>query len=212
MNRTQAACFITVEGSEGAGKSTNIEVLSEVLGEHQIEFYLTREPGGTELAEELRELILRPREEPVDDLTELLMIFAARRQHVCNEILPRLAAGVWVVCDRFTDATYAYQGYARGIAAPYIDTLKSWVQEGLTPDLTLYFDVLPEVGAARIANRGHDRVEREKLAFFNAVREGYLDLAAREARIQVLDASQALEAVQQDVRVRVGKFIADQLI
>ncbi len=211
MNRPQSACFITIEGSEGAGKSTNIEVLSEVLDERQIEFYLTREPGGTELAEELRELILRPREEPVDDLTELLMIFAARRQHVCNEILPRLAEGVWVVCDRFTDATYAYQGYARGIPAPYIDTLKSWVQEDLTPDLTLYFDVLPEVGAARIANRGHDRVEQEKMAFFAAVREGYLDLAAREARIQVLDASQALDVVQQDVRDRVRRFVADQL-
>lgn len=210
MGQTTRGCFITVEGSEGAGKSTNLNILSDVLSEHQIEFYLTREPGGTALAEELRELILRPREEPVDGLTELLMIFAARRQHVCNEILPRLAQGVWVVCDRFTDATYAYQGRARGIAEHYIDTLKAWVQEDLTPDLTLYFDVAPEVGAARIADRGHDRLEQEQKAFFNAVRSGYLDLAAKEARIQILDASQALEAVQEDVRARFSQFVVGQ--
>lgn len=207
MSIATRAHFITVEGSEGAGKSTNIQILMEVLEERRIAYYSTREPGGTELAEELRTMVLQPRDENVDDLTELLLIFAARRQHVKNVIEPRLKRGEWVICDRFTDASYAYQGAARGLDRSIIDTLRDWVQEGLEPDLTLYFDVSPEIGAQRIANREHDRLEQERFEFFTAVRAGYLELARRESRINIIDASAELAQVQASVQALFEQYV-----
>lgn len=200
--------FITLEGTEGAGKSTNLDVLCAELSDAGIDFYQTREPGGTDLAEALRTLLLEPRQEPVDPLTELLMMFAARRQHIQVEIRPRLARGQWVVCDRFTDATFAYQGYARGVSLARIGELEQWVQESLQPDLTLYLDVDPSVGAARIADRDKDRLEREDEAFFQRVRKGYLERAAQHARFRVIDAAQDLDAVGDEIRRVVGAFLA----
>ena len=203
----QPGRFITVEGSEGAGKSTNISVLCAALDAEGIDYYCTREPGGTVFAEEIRELLLKPREERFDNLTELLLIFAARRQHVVNVIQPRITTGQWVVCDRFTDATYAYQGSGRGLPLEWIDTLRLWVQGSLEPDITLYLDLAPEVGAARIADRELDRLEREQRAFFEAVRQGYLELASRNSRIRIIDASQNLTDVGRQVRTAIEEFL-----
>ena len=203
----QPGRFITVEGSEGAGKSTNISVLCAALDAEGIDYYCTREPGGTAFAEEIRELLLKPREERFDNLTELLLIFAARRQHVVNVIQPRITTGQWVVCDRFTDATYAYQGSGRGLPLEWIDTLRLWVQGSLEPDITLYLDLAPEVGAARIADRELDRLEREQRAFFEAVRQGYLELASRNSRIRIIDASQNLTDVGRQVRAAIEEFL-----
>ena len=208
---TNVGKFVTVEGSEGAGKSTNIAIICEVLEQHGIDYHCTREPGGTEMAEEIRELILRPREEVVDPIAELLLMFAARRQHVSREISPRLTQGVWVVCDRFTDATIAYQGYGRGLDLDWITTLTQWVQQGLTPDLTMYFDLPPEVGAARIAEREQDRLEQERRDFFDRVRTGYLKLAETEKRFRVVDASMTLAEVGDEVRAIFEDYVQKAL-
>ena len=213
MANTQShtARFVTVEGSEGAGKSTNLATICEALDVRGVDYYCTREPGGTELAEELRELVLRQRDETVDGLAELLMMFAARRQHVTQVIQPRLDSGCWVICDRFTDATVAYQGFGRGLSLDWISTLKDWVQQGLEPDLTLYFDIPPEVGAARIADREQDRLEQERRDFFHKVREGYLHLADTNARIKVVDASQNLTEVREEVLVFFNHYLDQEL-
>jgi dTMP kinase len=201
--------FITLEGSEGAGKSTNLDTLCTLLSRHDIDFYRTREPGGTPMAEALRVTMLDAWEESVDGMTELLLVFAARNQHLNNEIKPRLARGQWVVCDRFTDATYAYQGVARGLPTRYVEQLEQWVQGDLRPDLTLYLDLDPAIGKSRIAGRQQDRMEREQLAFFQAVRQGYLERAASEPRIRTIDASQALAAVSADLTAAVEAFLAE---
>ena len=206
------ARFITVEGSEGAGKSTNLAIICDALEARGIDYYCTREPGGTELAEQIRALVLEAREEVVDGVAELLLMFAARRQHVTQVIQPKLASGCWVVCDRFTDATVAYQGFGRGLNLEWIDTLRAWVQQGLEPDITFYFDVPPEVGAARIADREQDRLEQEHAEFFNKVRAGYLELAERHARIKVIDASQSLTEVEDAVRRLISKYLDAELI
>ena len=203
----QPGRFITVEGSEGAGKSTNISVLCSALDADGIDYHCTREPGGTAFAEEIRALLLKPREERFDHLTELLLLFAARRQHVVNVIQPRITSGQWVVCDRFTDATYAYQGSGRGLPLEWIDSLRLWVQGSLEPDITLYLDLAPEVGAARIADRELDRLERERQAYFEAVRQGYLELASRHSRIRIIDASQNLADVGRQVRTTIEAYI-----
>ncbi|MGD8832811.1 MAG: dTMP kinase, partial [Pseudomonadales bacterium] len=167
--------FITLEGGEGVGKSTNLEVVVKRVEAAGHPVLTTREPGGTPLAEEIRDLFLEVRAEPVAGITELLLIFAARAQHLETVIRPALAAGTWVVCDRFTDATYAYQGGGRGLSTSKIEALETLVQGTLQPDLTLYLDVPVNVGQARIANRAHDRMEREAVAFYEAVRAVYLD-------------------------------------
>ncbi len=202
--------FITLEGSEGAGKSTNLDTLCELLRAHDIDFYRTREPGGTPMAEALRTVMLDAWDEQVDGMTELLLVFAARNQHLNNEIKPRLARGQWVVCDRFTDATYAYQGVARGIPTDYVEQLERWVQGDLRPDLTLYLDLDPAIGKQRIADRSQDRLEQEQLAFFQAVRDGYLQRAQREPRICTIDAAQPLADVQAALSAEVYKFLAAQ--
>lgn len=193
--------FITLEGPEGAGKSTNRDYLAARLREQGLDVVLTREPGGTPLAEKIRELLLAPSDEAMAADTELLLVFAARAQHLAQVIRPALARGAVVLCDRFTDATYAYQGGGRGLSVARIATLEQFVQGGLRPDLTLIFDLPVEVGLARAAARGRlDRFEQEGQAFFEAVRHAYLQRAEREPhRYSRLDAAQSLDAVQRAI-------------
>jgi dTMP kinase len=168
--------FITFEGIDGAGKSTQIQVVADTLRARGIELVITREPGGTPLAESLRTLVLN---EPMDAATETLLLFAARSDHLERVLRPALAAGRWVLCDRFTDATYAYQAGGRGVPAERIATLEQWVHPDLQPDLTLLFDVPPEVAAQRLTQaRPADRFESEQIGFFDAVRRHYLERAA----------------------------------
>ncbi|WP_210395271.1 dTMP kinase [Motiliproteus sediminis] len=193
--------FITVEGTEGVGKSTNIAFVEQLLQQRGIAYELTREPGGTPLAESIRELLLAPRDETVDPDCELLLVFAARAQHLRTRIQPALAAGRWVLCDRFTDATYAYQGGGRGLNGEHIVALEALVQRELRPDLTLLLDVPVEIGMARARGRGAlDRFEQEQLSFFERVRAAYLRRAAEEPqRFRVIDASVSLPEVQQQL-------------
>ncbi|QXI42167.1 dTMP kinase [Pseudomonas wayambapalatensis] len=193
--------FITLEGPEGAGKSTNREYLAARLREQGVDVVMTREPGGTPLAERIRELLLAPSDEAMAADTELLLMFAARAQHLAEVIRPALARGVVVLCDRFTDATYAYQGGGRGLPVERIAVLEDFVQGALRPDLTLVFDLPVEVGLARAAARGRlDRFEQEGQAFFEAVRQAYLQRAAQAPqRYSLLDAGQSLEAVQRAI-------------
>ncbi|WP_027951013.1 dTMP kinase [Haliea salexigens] len=190
--------FITVEGGEGAGKSTNIAGIQAYLQSRGVDLVVTREPGGTRLGEDVREVLLRPREEPVVPMAELLLLFAARAQHVEDVILPALGAGKWVICDRFTDASYAYQCGGRGMPASAVRTLESLVQGELRPDYTLLLDTPVDMGLERVRGRGDlDRFEREELAFFQRVRETYLQLARESSgRYHLVDASQPLEGVQ----------------
>jgi dTMP kinase len=186
--------FITFEGIDGAGKSSHIEALAQWLRARGCEVLLTREPGGTALAERLRELLLH---EPMDPLTESLLVFAARRDHLRQCIEPALARGATVLCDRFTDATFAYQGGGRGFDLDVLSRLENWVQEGRQPDLTLWFDLPPEIAAQRrAAARAADRFEREDEIFFTRVREGYAARAAAAPdRFVRIDAAQPREAV-----------------
>ena len=200
-------CFITLEGSEGAGKSTNVDTVCQTLTDAKIEFIRTREPGGTPMAEALRKDMLQAWDEQVSGLTELLLVFAARTQHIQNVILPALQAGKWVVCDRFTDATFAYQGYGRELDLDKLEILESWVQGELQPDLTLYLDLDPSIAEQRIADREKDRMEAEQRAFFLRVREGYLARAAQFSRFKTIDASQPLDQVQQQVVLSMNEFI-----
>ena len=188
--------FITLEGSEGVGKTTNLEFVHRYLENAGIESVQTREPGGTPLAEELREILLAVREETMSAQAELLMMFAARSQHLDQVIEPHLAAGRWVICDRFTDATYAYQGGGRGVDEDQIAALEVLVHGDLQPDLTLYLDLAPEIASQRIAQRQADRFELEKRVFFERVRASYLNRAKRYKRFAVIDASVTLAEVQ----------------
>jgi len=193
--------FITIEGGEGVGKSTNIEFIQKVLFAQGIESIVTREPGGTPLAEEIREILIKSREEKVVSETELLLMFAARAQHLHQKILPALEQGTYVISDRFTDASYAYQSGGRGVAAEKIALLENFVQGDVRPDLTLLLDAPIEIGMARAKNRGAlDRFEEEESEFFNNVRNNYLSRAKAEPnRFKVIDATQPLEAVQADI-------------
>jgi len=193
--------FITVEGGEGVGKSTNIAFLEQQLRDRGVDLLVTREPGGSKLGEALRQLLLDVSDESVDPMAELLMMFAARAQHIKTRIEPALAAGRWVLCDRFTDATYAYQCGGRGIARSAVAALEELVQEQLRPDCTLLLDAPVSIGMARARERGQlDRFEQEELAFFERVRASYLDLAeSSSGRYRIIDASAPLEAVQQQL-------------
>ncbi|MDH4608152.1 dTMP kinase [Pseudomonas sp. BN102] len=190
--------FITLEGPEGAGKSTNRDYLAQRLRDQGVEVLLTREPGGTPLAERIRELLLAPSDEPMAVDTELLLMFAARAQHLEAVIKPALARGAVVLCDRFTDATYAYQGGGRGLPEERIALLERFVQGDLRPDLTLVFDLPVEIGLSRAAARGRlDRFEQEQRSFFEAVRQTYLRRAqSTPERYRVIDASVPLADVQ----------------
>lgn len=192
--------FITLEGMDGAGKSTHLAWIPAFLAARGARVTLTREPGGTPLGEALRALILDKQHKLHPD-TEALLMFAARREHLDKVILPALEAGSWVVCDRFTDATYAYQAGGSGLPWARIAALEQWVQGGLQPDLTLYFDVPVEVGKARsAAAREPDRFEREGQPFYRRVRDAYLRRAREQAaRIVIIDASVALDRVRAEV-------------
>jgi len=202
--------FLTLEGAEGVGKSTNIEFITQYLEQHGIDYVLTREPGGTQLAERIRDLLLAVHEEPMSELTELLLVFAARAQHLDKVIEPALRAGKWVVCDRFTDATFAYQGAGRGLSVETISQLQSMVQGELRPDLTLILDLDPEIGIQRASNRGElDRFELEQQSFFRRVRQGYLDIAQAEPRrCLLIDASKPLEDVKVDLLAALEQGLA----
>jgi dTMP kinase len=188
--------FITLEGLEGSGKSTQIAVLEQELGARGVPVLVTREPGGTPLAERLREIVLSPGPERISSIGELLIMFAARAVHLENLIRPALEQGTWVLCDRFTDASYAYQGAGRGVSEELIATLEKQVQGPLRPDVTFLLDVPARIGleraAARRGARAPDRFELEDLAFFERVRSRFLELARRHPeRIRIVDAERS---------------------
>lgn len=193
--------FITLEGGEASGKSTNIHFIAEYLKSRQIPYVLTHEPGGTPLAEELRKFLLQNHEEKIAPKTELLLMFASRAQHLAEVIIPALESGKWVICSRFTDSTYAYQGYGRGVPLDDIAALEKVVQGSLQPDLTLLLDLPVEVALERANKRGLlDRIEQEDRAFFERIRNAYLTRAEQfPKRFKVIDASQPLEQVQAQI-------------
>ncbi len=203
------ARFITLEGIEGVGKSTNLEFVRELISKAGHEVQVTREPGGTMMAERLRDIVLHHDDESVPALAELLIMFAGRCLHVENLIRPVLQSGTWLLCDRFTDATYAYQGGGRGQTRERIETLEMWVQQGLEPDLTLLLDADPAVGLARAGARGEkDRFERERLDFFARVRAAYLERASRYPdRIVIIDAERPLDEVQSSITKHLQKIL-----
>lgn len=204
--------FITLEGGEGAGKSTNAAYFASKLEAAGVRLRVTREPGGTRLGERIRELLLDPASDGMYADTELLLMFAARAQHLNEVILPALQAGEWVLCDRFTDATYAYQGGGRGIDTQRIAALETWVQQGFQPDMTILFDLPVETGLARAGERGAlDRFEQEQKSFFTAVREAYLQRAKQyPQRFRVIDAAKELENVQRQLDTLVEELLAMQ--
>ncbi|MFI4954450.1 MAG: dTMP kinase [Gammaproteobacteria bacterium] len=205
--------LITIEGIEGVGKSTQIAAVANYLRKQQISHITTREPGGTPLAEDIRNLILQPRAEPVAVNTELLLLFASRAQHLAQIILPALARGDWVICDRFIDATYAYQGGGRKVPMPRIQELAAWTLGNFKPDLTLLLDAPVELALARAKARSNasDRFEDEKTEFFTAVRAMYLECAKAEPkRIQVIAAEHALETVTQSIIQVLDTFLENR--
>lgn len=205
----QRGHFITVEGIEGVGKSTHVESIARYLRQRGLYVVVTREPGGTPMAERIRQLILETPAEGLSATGELLLMFAARSEHLQGLIRPELEAGTTVVCDRFTDASYAYQGGGRGLAVSAIAQLEALVQQGLQPDLTLLLDASPELSAQRISGRDwHDRFEQERAAFFQRARQSYLQRAAAETdRIHVIDAAQSLESVQAAVESCLQQYL-----
>lgn len=193
--------FITIEGTEGVGKSTHLQFIAEYLRRQGKTVITSREPGGTAAAERIREILLHSESGSLSDRCELMLMFAARASHVDEVILPALARGEWVVCDRFTDATYAYQGAGRGIPDSAIETLETWVMGPLAPDLTILLNASPEVTIERRKNRGlTDRFEQENADFFDRVQAKYLELAARNPkRIKLVDADNTIDVVQRDL-------------
>jgi len=195
--------LVTLEGVDGAGKSTHLEFIADALRAKAPHVVVTREPGGTELAEKLRETILR---EPMTPMVETLLIFAGRADHVARVIQPALEAGSWVVCDRFIDATVAYQGAGKGVPKELIDRLSVAAHPGLLPDRTLVFDCPFEVSQQRLKGKSLDRFEREDRVFFERVRAAYLDRARAEpARVRVIDATAALA----DIRKALDRHLSD---
>lgn len=204
--------FITVEGGEGAGKSTNLEFIRRLLESEGYQVLFTREPGGTTLGEDIRELLLGHKHTGMADDTELLLMFGARAEHLARKIKPALESGKWVLCDRFTDASYAYQGGGRGIDPERIRQLENWVQGGLKPDLTLLLDLPVDVGLTRAGARSEpDRFESEEMAFFDKVRNSYLEIAAAEPeRVKVVNAAASLEEVQRQIETVLKAFFRAQ--
>lgn len=200
--------FITIEGIEGVGKSTHLEFLARLIESRGHEVLRTREPGGTPMAASIRDMLLEHGHEPVPDIAELLLFFASRSLNLANSIRPALERGVWVVCDRFTDATRAYQGSGRGLDMDMINRLAGWVQNGLEPDLTILLDAPAEIGMARAGARSSaDRLESEQVTFYSRVRDGYLSLAAANPeRICTVDASRGIDEVQSAIRDAMERF------
>lgn len=201
--------FLVLEGGEGVGKSTNMAFIQDYLRQQNISFQHSREPGGTELAEKIRALILSKHSEAVSDMTELLLVFAARAQHIHQKIKPVLNSGDWLVCDRFTDATYAYQGGGRGFDKSLIQQLEQLVQDDLRPDCSIILDAPIEVGFARACARAElDRMESEPAAFHQAVRESYLERAQQmPEKYAVINADQPLAGVQAAIKVQLDRLI-----
>ena len=208
-NAVKQGLFITVEGTEGVGKSTNMAFIESWLKDAGKELIITREPGGTELGEKLRSVLLDAKEQSMCDDTELLLMFAARAQHLQEVILPALEAGKWVLCDRFTDSTYAYQGGGRGVETSRIAQLEQWVQGDRRPDMTLILDLPIEVGLERAGKRSvPDRFEWEEHDFFNKVRDAFLARAtANPERYEVIDASPAKGEVQRSIQAILEKMV-----
>ena len=203
--------FITLEGGEGVGKSTNLQYIQQLLLEQQLDVVVTREPGGTELAEKIRQLLLETHAETITEKAELLLVFAARAQHIQHVILPALQQGRWVLSDRFTDATYAYQGGGRGMDMQTIAWLESSVQGDLRPDLTLLLDAPLDIGMSRAQKRGKlDRFESEQRDFFERVRQAYLKRAGQDQeRYKIIDAGLRLNEVQLQIKQALdGLFVA----
>ena len=201
--------FITLEGGEGVGKSTALSFIKTVLLEKNIESVFTREPGGTKTGEAIRDVLLHRLDESILPETELLLMFAARAQHIAHVIKPALQAGKTVVSDRFTDASFAYQGGGRGISTDRLQTLTTWVQGYLQPDLTLLLDAPVEIGLSRIHQRGEkDRIEQESIDFFNRVRNAYLERAAQfPKRFSIIKADASLENVQEQIKQALDKIV-----
>lgn len=203
------AKFITIEGQDGAGKSTNVDVVKRQLTGKGISFIHTREPGGTEFGEKVRQLLLSSDDEQFGGQAELLLVFAARAQHIEQIIRPAMQRGDWILCDRFTDATYAYQGAGRGLEQSSIEALETLIQGELRPDLTLLLDLPVELGASRAGQRSKpDRFEVQKLEFKQRVRDCYLARAAADTqRIKIIDASRSLDQVENDILAVLDQFI-----
>ena len=202
--------FITLEGGDGSGKTTQIELLSDYMRGRGIDAYMTREPGGTRLGEALRDIILHS-SDPIDDKVELLLMFAARSQHITEVIKPRLASGQWVLSDRFTDATFAYQGGGRQVAIKDIEGLQIFVQGDFTSDKTILLDLPVEQGILRLTRRGeaHDRIEQQDLAFKRRGREAYLERYRQcRSRIALVDASGTIAQVHQAIRTEVENMMS----
>jgi len=208
----QPGKFITVEGIEGAGKSSNLSFIQRLLERAGKRVVFTREPGGTPLGEEVRDLLLGHKHTVMADDTELLLMFGARAEHLSSVISPALESGKWVLCDRFTDASYAYQGGGRGIDWNRIRVLEQWVQGGLRPDLTLLLDLPVELGLERAGKRSEpDRFEREATAFFGRVRGAYLQIAENEPeRVRLVDASLPLPQVQEQIATDLERLLDGQ--
>ena len=213
MQMMKKGLFITFEGPDGSGKSTQLRMLAEWLEQQNKQVYLTREPGGTRLAEKIRGLLLDKTDEPVSPEAELLLFGASRAQHVRQVILPFLENGGIVLCDRFLDSTTAYQGYARGLDMTFINQLHQFCVCGRMPDLTFLLDLPLEEGRRRVAQRqgeNLDRMEAENSRFHQAVRDGFLTIARQEpARVKVIDARQSVQAIAQTIRQEVENALAD---
>jgi dTMP kinase len=201
MTNKNDGIFLTIEGIEGVGKSTAVNFIANYLKEKNKNVLLTREPGGTLVAENIRKILLTPSTETILPETELLLMFASRIQHIAHVVKPALQSGKWVVSDRFTDASFAYQGGGRKIDVAHIDMLEKWLVTDLQPNVTILLDASPEIGLQRAKHRGpQDRIEMEKLEFFERVRAAYLTRAKKDpARFRVIDASQPLDKVQADI-------------
>jgi dTMP kinase len=201
--------FITVEGIEGVGKSTNIDVMRAAIENRGLQVLTSREPGGTPMAEQIRALLLEHGDEPVPDIAELLLMFAARSLHVCNVLQPALDNGTWVICDRFTDTSRAYQGAGRGFPVADIDRIANWVHPDLQPDLTVLLDAPVEMAMQRAGRRGQpDRIETAQGGFFTRARECYLALAAGDpGRFAVVDAGQEIGAVRAEVEAIINRLL-----
>ena len=214
MNNFQkTGVFITVEGIEGAGKSTVMEFMQNYLKDRHIDCITTREFGGTEIAETIRRVLLEYHyQEKMCQKTEILLAFASRAQHLSNLILPNLQKGTWVLCDRFTDSTYAYQGYGRGVDLAWIKVIEDWVQQGLCPDYTFLLDLDVAIGFARLKTRATklDRIESEQAEFFQRVRNGYLSMAQKNStRYRIINAADTPEMVLQQLEKYLNQIVAN---
>jgi dTMP kinase len=201
--------FITLEGIDGAGKTTQLAWIADFLRSRGVQVTVTREPGGTAVGEQLRSLVLDG-EHALHPETEALLMFASRREHLDKVIVPALRRGTWVVCDRFTDASFAYQGGGSGVSRDKLALLERWTQDGLQPDKTFLFDIVPEVGRERSQRTGAaDRFEQEKQAFFERVRQAYLERATNDPqRIQVIDGAQSIVEIRRELKRCLESFFA----